>query len=101
MQYSKEIGCYNVIINDGHLNHEEGRWYYGLQIDRFEKEEWKDSNFFYIKGHKDGYEIPKHILQGAVHDWLEDLTEMEITKFYHYPRAYQFDIVMPTKVRLV
>ena len=33
MQYTKEIGFYNVSINDGNLNHRDNRWYYSLQID--------------------------------------------------------------------
>ena len=102
MQYTKEIGFYNVSINDGNLNHRDNRWYYSLQIDRFDKaDEWVESNFFYIKGHKDGSVKDKANHRCMVSDWLNEAKESEIEKIFKHKRHYIFEIEPPKKVRLI
>jgi len=110
MNYSKSVGCFNVSINDGNLNHEDNRWYYGLQVDRFSKEtdEWKDNNFFYIKGHKDGDVKEKSVITDAVLEWYKNLTEADVEILYKNKRNYQFEVevyqpkvVIPMKARLI
>ena len=41
----KQIGCYNVSINDGQLDHETNRWYYIMSIDKFDiGDDWRETH---------------------------------------------------------
>ena len=98
----KEIGHYNLLINEGNLNHRDNRWYYGLQIDKFDdKDEWEDNNFFYIKGHKDGNEKDEVNYIGVISDWFNKVEESEIEKIFKYKKNYVFEIEWPKKAKLV
>lgn len=101
MQKEKEIGRYNVLINNGNLNHRDNRWYYGLQVDKFDnKDEWIESNFFYIKGHKDGNVKDEVNYMGVISDWLKDVEESEIEKIFKHKKNYVFEIELPKKAKL-
>lgn len=95
MYETKEIGCFNVTIDDGNLNHEDNHWYYGLQIDRFEKGTDKplDHKRFYIRGHRNEDFAGKMFSQGAVSDWLDEVTEEKVEKLYQYKENHRFQIV--------
>lgn len=102
MIHKKEISHYNVVVNDGNLNHDDNRWYYGLQIDKFnDEDEWLGNNCFYIKGHIDGNEKEKLLYSGAISDWLRDAEESKIADMFTYRKNFVFEIQLPTKVTLV
>lgn len=99
MNKMKEVGCFNVNINDGVLNHDDNRWYYGLNIDRFGKDEiWEGHKFFYITGHKDGDGVEQNKIGVAVNRWLEGLTEEEVEEVYRNVPNHRFTIELRPKL---
>ena len=80
MHAERQIGCYNVIIYDGQLDHETNTWYYAMNIDKFDVgDNWEGSKHYYIKGHKDGDLKEKEFITHAVHLWLNNLSAREVS----------------------
>ena len=99
MYKQREIGNYNVTINEGQLDHESNRWFYILQVDKSEGEKWIESKCFYIKGHKDGKQKEKFLHISMISMWLNRLTFRELERiFLMFPNNYKFKICEPTLV---
>ena len=102
MYAERQIGCYNVTINDGQLDNETNTWYYIMAIDKFDiGDDWEESKHYYIKGHKDGDSNEEEFITHAVHLWLNSLIGRDISEiFIMYPNGYKFKIAEPQLVKL-
>jgi hypothetical protein len=103
MYLERQIGCYNVTINDGHLYHETNTWYYIMAIDKFDiGDKWEESKHYYIKGHEDGNFSQESFIHHELQLWMKNLTAREVSEiFIMYPNNYKFKIAEPQLVRLV
>ena len=93
----KQIGKFNITVDDGALNHQNNRWYYNLQIDHFDKNDnYIDGNHFYIEGHKDGNEKEKFVLNQLIQIWFSNLTESNVKNMFAKRRNSKFKITKPS-----
>lgn len=103
MHLEKPIGCYNVTINDGQLDHETNRWYYILSIEKFDiGDNWEESKHYYIRGHEEGNFSQRTFISHELQLWMRNLTAKEVSQiFLMYPNNYKFKMAEPQLVRLV
>lgn len=93
----KEIGCFNVNINDGNLDHNTNRWYYGLEISEFNsKNKCKNIYFFYIRGHEDGNMKEETIIKNAIYEYFSKISISKIKDICKWERNTRFAITVPT-----
>ena len=99
MNISKEIGRYNLTINNGHLDRVTNTWFYQLIVDKFDyNDEWEDSNIFYIIGHRDDNAQEESLRHILVDTWLKFASEKDIDEVFSHKRNYQFKIIKPKLV---
>ena len=102
MYLERQVGCYNVTIDDGQLDHETNRWYYIMSIDKFDiGDDWEESKHFYIKGHEHENFSQRAYISHTIQLWLNKLNVREVSQiFIMYPSNYKFKIAEPQLVRL-
>lgn len=97
-----EIGKFNITIKGTQLNHETNKWFYLLQIDKFNKDNnWEDSNNLYIEGYEDGNGEQKYIMDNLVQSWINFVTEEEVEKMFGFKKHSRFKINRPMISALV
>lgn len=96
MFIQKQIGKFNISIDDGALNHQNNRWYYSLRIDHFDRnDKYIDGNHFYIEGHRDNNSKEQFIIHESIQSWINTLTENEIKTIFTKQRNSKFRIKKP------
>lgn len=100
MYLERKIGCYNVTIYDGQLDNETNRWYYAMNIDKFDiGDSWEGSKHYYIKGHKNRDVNEETFINHMIQLWLKNLTAREVSQiFIVFKNNYKFKMTEPQLV---
>jgi hypothetical protein len=97
---TRYFGRYNVTIKKGYLDTETNRWYYILQIERFNDEnKLEEVKTYYIIGNKDENPQMQLTYTTLMEMWLNKLRFMEVEKiFFMFPNEYKFKMEEPSLV---
>ena len=100
MLKARQIGCYNVTINEGQLDHKTNKWFYIMQVDKFNiGDNWEGSKHYYIKGHTNGNPKEESFYSSMVDVWLHSMNVRDIERiFLAYPKNHKFKISKPELV---